>query len=279
MKLGGSVTGPWKTTEEWERLLKASRFAAIPCPVDSRTDRALAREVLAATRAAGVAVAEAGVWKNVLALDRKERESALSYAKNQLAFADEHLIPCCVNIAGARGTRWDGAFQDNYSEEVYSLIIETVQDIIDSVQPKKAFYTLEPMPWMLPDGPDEYLRLIKDINRPQFAVHMDFVNMINSPRRSLFAHEFIEECFLKLGSLVKSCHLKDSLMEENYTAVIREKAPGQGRLDYTRVLSIIDRHLPKDAPVLLEHMNTSEEYAAAYDHVALAAQAAGIPIR
>ena len=279
MKLGGSVTGSRKTAEEWERLLKASRFAAITCPVDSRTDKALAREVLDAARAMGVTVAEAGVWKNVLSIDKKERESALLYAKNQLAFADEHQIPCCVNIAGTRGTRWDGAFQDNYSEEVYSLIIETVQDIIDSVQPKTAFYTLEPMPWMLPDGPDEYLRLVKDINRPQFAVHMDFVNMINSPRRSLSAHEFIEECFMKLGSLVKSCHLKDSLMEENYTAVIREMAPGRGRLDFTRVLSSIDRHLAKGAPVLLEHMNTSEEYAAAYDHVSMAAQAAGIPIR
>ena len=279
MKLGGSVTGPWKTVKEWEQLLKATRFAAIPCPVDSRTDKVLAREVIAATRAMGVTVAEAGVWKNVLALDKKEQESALSYAKNQLAFADEYLIPCCVNIAGARGTRWDGAFTDNYTQEAYDLIISTVQDIIDSVQPKTSFYTLEPMPWMLPDGPDEYLRLMRDINRPQFAVHMDFVNMINSPRRSLFAHAFIEECFEKLGGSVKSCHLKDSLMEESYTTVIREMAPGQGSLDFTQVLSSIDRHLAKDAPVLLEHMSTFEEYAAAYDHVLKAAEAAGIPIR
>ena len=38
------------------------------------------------------------------------------------------------------------------------------------------------MPWMIPDSPDENLQLIKDVNRKAFAVHLDFVNMINSPK-------------------------------------------------------------------------------------------------
>ena len=42
--------------------------------------------------------------------------------------------------------------QGKLHQETYELIIHTVRDIIDSVQPKTAFYTLEPMPWMLPDG-------------------------------------------------------------------------------------------------------------------------------
>lgn len=209
-------------------------------------------------------VAEAGVWRNVLSPDRKEREAALHYARNQLAFAEEHGIPCCVNVAGSRGQRWDGAYKDNYSQETYDLIVESVQDIIDSVQPKKACYSLEPMPWMLPDGPDEYLQMIQGIDRVQFKVHMDFVNMINSPRRFLFAHEFIEECLQKLDG--------------NVISLIHEAAPGKGSLDFRLVLKSIDRHLSKDMPVLLEHMNSFEEYAAAYDHVAQAAREAGVPI-
>ena len=278
MRLGGSVIGAWQTPEQWRALLKASRFKTVTSPVDSRTNRALAGEILHATREMGVTVAEAGVWRNALSPDRKEREAALQYARNQLAFAEEHGIPCCVNVAGSRGQRWDGAYKDNYSQETYDLIVESVQDIIDSVQPKKTCYSLEPMPWMLPDGPDEYLQMILDIDRAQFKVHMDFVNMINSPRRFLFAHEFIEECLQKLGGNVISLHLKDSRLDQPFTSLIHEAAPGKGSLDFRLVLKSIDRHLSKDMPVLLEHMNSFEEYAAAYDHVAQAAREAGVPI-
>jgi sugar phosphate isomerase/epimerase len=278
MKLGGSVIGAWQTPEQWQALLQSSRFKAITSPVDSRTDRALASEILQATREMGVAVAEAGVWKNVLAPDQKEREAALRYARDQLAFAEEHGIPCCVNVAGSRGQRWDGAYKDNYSQETYDLIVGSVRDIIDSVQPKKACYSLEPMPWMMPDGPDEYLQMIEDIGRAQFKVHMDFVNMINSPRRFLFAHEFIEECLQKLGKEVISLHLKDSRLDQPFTSLIHEAAPGKGSLDFRLILKSIDRHLPKDIPVLLEHMSSFEEYADAYDYVAQAAREVAVPI-
>ena len=52
----------------------------------------------------------------------------------------------------------------------------------------------------------------------------------------------------------------------------------EGALDFSQVLQIIDRHLPKDAPVLLEHMQTFAEYQRAYQYVADAAQKAGVPI-
>lgn len=279
MKLGGSVLGHWKTAEEWLALLKATRFAAITCPVDSNTDASLAQEVVAATKEAGVLIAEAGIWQNVLSPDQKTRDGAMDFAKRQLAFADAHGIPCVVNIAGARGSRWDGAYRDNYSAATYELIIDSVREIIDSVQPATACYTLEPMPWMLPDGPDEYLQLMQDINREHFAVHLDCANMLNSPRRFLFANEFVEECLVKLGPFTKSTHLKDSLMQEELTTLIHEAQPGKGQLDLAAMLGSLHRHLSADAPVLLEHMGNAEDYARAYDKVAEAAKKAGVPIR
>ena len=41
---------------------------------------------------------------------------------------------------------------------------------------------------------------------------------------------------------------------------------------------ILDRYLPADAPVLLEHMSTFEEYRTAYAYVADKAEEAGITI-
>ena len=87
--------------------------------------------------------------------------------------------------------------------------VQTIREIIDAVNPKNTYFTIEPMPWMIPDGPDEYLRLLESVDRDRFAVHMDVFNWMTSPRRYFFNEEFIDECFSKLGKLVKSCHLKE----------------------------------------------------------------------
>ena len=279
MKLGGSIAAVFTTAGQWGEQLGKARFAAVTCPVTHDAPGATVAEVLAEAKRRNVTIAVVGVWRNPLSPDAGERAANLQFAKNQLAFADEIGANCCVNIVGARGAVWDGAYRDNYSEPAYAEIVRSIREIIDAARPKRTFFTIEPMPWMLPDGPDEYLRLLQDVDRERFAVHMDFVNMINSAKRGLFAEDFIEECFEKLGPRVKSTHIKDVLMEPAFTLVMRELAPGKGGLDYARVLRTIDRFLPKDAPVLLEHMQTDAEYAQAYDHLAGIAAREGLTIR
>ena len=62
------------------------------------------------------------------------------------------------------------------------------------------------------------------------------------------------------------------------TSHFDECAPGEGGLDFVKLLPILDKYLSKDAPVLLEHMQTFEEYAKAYDYLAEKASAAGVEI-
>jgi hypothetical protein len=57
----------------------------------------------------------------------------------------------------------------------------TVREIVDAVEPQRTFYSLEPMPWSPPDSPDSYLELIGAVERRQFGVHLDPVNLVNSP--------------------------------------------------------------------------------------------------
>ena len=280
MLLGGTVAGHWTTPEEWEVLLVKSRFKAVTAPFDCRTAE---REISAYRRICdkhGVLIAEIGVWKNPFDPDHATAAEAMDYAKGQLALADEAGIPCCVNIAGtASAAGWDAADPDNYTDHAYARIVGCVREILDAVEPTRAFYCLEPMPWMVPDGPDEYLQLIRDVDRRQFAAHMDFVNMINSPRRYLMPEAFIEECFRKLSPWIKSTHIKDTRMHPTrLTTILEECSPGEGALVFEKILGIMDRWLPVDAPVLLEHMTTFEEYASAYDHVSTAAARAGIAL-
>ena len=280
MRLGGTVVGAYRNAEEWEALLTKTRFRAVTAPFSCRTPGKEIAEYCAVARRHDVAIAEIGVWNNPLDPNPEVASEALAFAKGQLALADEAGIPCCVNIVGSAGPAgWDAADRANFAPETYSRIVEYLREIIDDVRPGRAFYCIEPMPWMVPDSPDAYLRLIHDVDRPQFAAHMDFVNMINCPRRCLAPEAFIEECFSKLAPYIKSTHIKDTRMHPTrLTTLIEEVSPGEGALDYAEVLRIMDRWLPAEAPVLLEHMTTAEEYNRAYDYVAAKAAEAGIRI-
>ena len=276
MRLGGTLC--CSNPAEWEAKLVVSGFRAITAPFTCDTPREETERLRRICEKHDVAIAEAGVWRNLF--DPAEGPANLDYAVRQLRMADELGIPCCVNVAGTDSPAgWDAADPGNFSEEMYGRLVGTIRGIIDAAKPRRAFYCLEPMPWMLPDSPDVSLQLMKDVDREQFAVHMDFVNMINCPRRFLGANAFIEECFSKLGPYIKSTHLKDSRMDlMELTTVLHECSPGEGNLDFVSVLRIMDRYLPEDAPVLLEHMSTFEEYRRAYEYVAAKAAEAGVRI-
>ena len=280
MLLGGTVAGSWSTPKEWEKLLVKSRFKAVTAPFDCHAPRSEIDAYREICDRRGVVIAEIGVWKNPFDPDPAKASAALDYAMGQLALADEVGIACCVNIAGTASTAgWDAADRSNFTDATYARIVASMREIIDRVNPRRAFYCLEPMPWMVPDSPDACLQLIRDVDRPQFAAHMDFVNMINCPRRYLAPEAFIEECYSKLAPYIKSTHIKDTRMHPtNLTALLEECSPGEGTLDYREVLRIMDRWLPSDAPVLLEHMTTFEEYRAAYDYVAQKAVEAGVSV-
>lgn len=274
MRLGGTIVGGFDSPESFEKLLVRSGFRAITAPFTYLDDREKIDSLVKVCKDNDVIISEIGVWRNTLLPEN------LEYAKGQLKLADELGIECCVNIAGTLSPlSWDAADVSNYSPETYDLIVKSVRNIIDEVRPTRAYYCLEPMPWMLPDGPDAYLKMIEDIDRDMFAVHMDFVNMINSPRRFLGSLEFIEECMSKLGSKLKSTHIKDSKMDlTKYTTHIDECPPGEGMLDYPEVLKILNKYIPEDGAILLEHMSTFEEYEKAYKYVKEAAAKAGLEV-
>ena len=280
MLLGGTVTGNFSTPEEWGELLIKSGFKAITAPFSCNDRDDVIERFMSIIGESGVIVSEIGVWKNIFDPDPQKASEALEYAKGQLRLADRLKIPCCVNIAGTESPcGWDAADKSNFSDATRQKLIGSVRDIIDSVDPQYACYCLEPMPWMLPDSPDEYLKLIEEINRDKFAVHMDFVNMINSPRRFLMSEDFIEECFSKLAPYIKSTHIKDSRMDKlGYTTHIDECPPGKGELDYVMVLKIMDKYLPQDGAILLEHMNTFKEYDEAFRYVKSKAEEAQVEV-
>ncbi|MGQ9513754.1 MAG: sugar phosphate isomerase/epimerase family protein [Thermoproteota archaeon] len=277
MRLGGPAFN-YSDPESWIASLRHHGYSAAFCPVESDDDEATIRSYLEAAEESDIVIAEVGVWNNPLSQEKEERLFALKKCKEQLLLADRVGAMCCVNIAGSRGRKWDGPHPDNLTEETFDLIVETVQEIIDAVRPTNTFYTLETMPWIYPDSADSYLSLIKAINRREFAVHFDPVNLICSPQRYYGSRDLIREFFSKLGPHIKSCNGKDVILLEKFIVHLEEVRPGLGGLDYGAFLTELEKIGP-NTPLMLEHLSGEEEYSMAASYIRSVADRMNITIR
>ena len=177
-----------------------------------------------------------------------------------MALADEVGARCCVDIAGSYNPKvWYGPHRDNLSKKFFDATVANVRHVIDSVKPKRSTFTVEMMGWNLPDNPDNYLKLIKAVDRAAFGVHVDVCNMINSPEKFYNSGALIEECFNKLGKWIMSCHAKDLAWPAELNVHFVEVIPGTGEVNYAVYLKELAK-LPKDAPLMMEHLKTAEEY-------------------
>jgi sugar phosphate isomerase/epimerase len=274
VRLGGPVPGNFTDPADWVKAVKSLRYSAAYCPVQPGASGELIKSFRAEAKKTNILIAEVGVWNNVLDLNETARKEAIRKNIDALKLADEIGASCCVNISGARGEIWDGPYPGNYSRETFDMIVETVRYIIDQVKPMSACYTLEPMPYMLPDSPDTYIELIKAIDRKQFAVHLDPVNMISSPQKYYNNAVFIKECFAKLGPYIRSIHAKDITILPKLTLHLEERRPGLGSLDYAVFLQEVSKL--KDIPLMLEHLETQADYKLAADYVRTVGVQAGI---
>lgn len=267
MKLGISSRLEHTTPQDWASKHKALGLESVVFPVSCLDGEDCVMAYKKAAEDAGLIVAEVGIWRNTLAADPQERRQWIDYSIQQLRMADEIGAKCCVNVVGTPyGPRWDGGYRNNFSKELWQMAISMIREIIDTARPKHTKFCIESMPWMIPSTPDEYLKLIEEVDRTEFGTHLDVVNMITSPQKYFFNDEFLHECFEKLKGTICSCHLKDIRLKEEYTFQLEECACGQGTLDLELYARLADVENP-DMPMIIEHLTTDEEYATSVKYV------------
>lgn len=259
MRLGTSSPLKHNSPEEWAENQVKLGCSTVVFPVQSNESEQKIIAYKEAAEKAGITIAEVGIWRNALSPDSAERKTNMDYCVNQLRLADFLNARCAVNVAGAFGPRWDGGYKANFSDEAWKQTVAMAQQIIDRANIKNTYFTLEPMPWMIPTSPREYIKLIEAVDRDRFAVHMDIINMTNSAERYFNAKEFVDECAQVLGNRIKSCHIKDVHLAEQYTFRLEECGPGDGEFPlryYVEKMNAIDPEMP----VILEHLTTDEQY-------------------
>jgi sugar phosphate isomerase/epimerase len=272
LRLGSPLERTWDSPAEWVDTLRAHGFRAAYWPEGADDSYA------EAAGAAGIVIAEIGAWQvNPISPDDAERARAIAYCQERLALAERVGARCCVNVAGSRGDVWDAPHPANLSADAFALIVDSVREIIDAVQPARTVYALEPMPFTLPDSADSYLALLRAIARPAFGVHLDPVNLINSPAKCYANGRFLRDLFGRLGPHIRSVHAKDIELEHALTVRLTEVRPGLGVLDYRTFLMEMER-LDPDTPLLVEHLGSADEYAAAVAHIRGVAASIGVAL-
>ena len=139
-------------------------------PLSSDDPEEKIQEYVDAAKSNGLLIAEVGIWRNAMSTDPDDRKAQRDYCVKQLQLADRIGARCAVNVAGAMGPRWDGHYKENFTKETRAEIVKMVQEIIDRAEIGNTYFTLEPMPWMIPTGPEDYARLIEEADRERFAV-------------------------------------------------------------------------------------------------------------
>ena len=278
IRLGGPVFNEYKNPDEWIEALHSAGFTAAYCPVDPSATSDEINSYREAARKAGIIISEVGTWSNPISPDEREKKAAMEKCIAGLKLADEIGASCCVNISGSRNReKWAGPHMENLSDETFEMVVESTRKIIDAVKPTRTWFTLEAMPWAFPYSADSYLRLIRAIDREQFAVHLDPVNMITSPEVYFNNANMLKECFTKLGPYIRSCHAKDIIInEEIYTPHLDELRPGLGKLDYGVFLTELAKL--DNVPLMMEHLDTDEEYRQAAGYIRSVASKKGLSI-
>ncbi len=265
MRLGIAQAFSHTSANDWaEKHVKAG-LSAVVFPVNCRADKEKIKDYKKAADDHGLVIAEVGAWCNLLDKDEKKAEENLSFCQKTMEMANEIGAKCVVNISGSRSeTFWDGGDKENYSDETFKLVVRKIEKIISVGE--KCPFTLEPMPWMLPYDADSYLRLLNAVDDERFAVHMDAVNLINSPEKYFFQKEFLNDLFIKLGPYVRSAHLKDIKLDSRLTVRLEERAALEGEFETATYLHELEK-LGEDMPVIVEHLDEDEEYLRAIKRV------------
>ena len=278
VRLGAPLFGKLDDPDSWVTALKKQNFRAAYCPVQPGAASETIKAYENAARKADIVIAEVGAWSNPLSDDAKTAGEAFKKCVDALVLAEAIGANCCVNISGSKNpTKWAGPHKENLTQATFDQVVEITRKIIDEVKPTRTYFTLEFMPWSYPDSVDAYLRIIKAVNRKQFAVHLDPMNIIESPRDFFGNGAIIKDCFKRLGPLIRSCHGKDIFLKDDvYTPQLVECRPGLGQLDYRTYLTELSKL--KNIPLMLEHLPNAEEYEKAAVYVRSVGKEVGVTL-
>ena len=262
---------------------RAKGYRAAAMPLAALDDAEAVRNIAAAFSNDGIVLAEMGAWVNPLHHDPERRKQNIDQITRVLALGDEVGAVCCTTVVGSysEGNDWVahvGHHPENFSHRAFDEIVAWVRMVLDTVNPIRTKLTLEICPWTLLDSIEVYLELIRAVDRPGLAVHLDPANLVIGPRTYYDTTAMINECFDRLGPYIVSCHAKDVHWTlDARTVGIEEVIPGRGILDYSTLVRRTHRLSPS-LPLIIEHIESEANFDEAAGYIKRVCSEEGVEV-
>ena len=240
---------------------KGYRAAYLPSglrPEDTVTIQALRDSM----RKRDIMIAELGIYNNMLDTDPATRTSCRQDVLQGFAVAEAAGARCFTCILGtfAHGRCRDAHVAANLTDEAFDAAVELARYFIDEIKPKCSFFTFESFPFNVIDSPESIARLVSAVDRKHFGVHLDLVNLVNSPRTYFTSGALMRECIKLFGDRIVSAHAKDiRAILPSISVMFEEVIPGKGNIDMTTYLDELQR-LPAQIPLMMEHLENEADY-------------------
>ena len=282
-KIGGASESHGVTIFDPETLarahtLKGFKAAYAPNLNVNETDKI--RQTRKAFEDEGVVIAEVGYWENLIDTNKETRKDTHQKMLEALYLAEELGARCAVNIIGSyiEGKQAFSHKAKNFTDDAFAEAVDMARYFIDTVKPKTAYFTYEVYQFSNCDSPDGLERFLKAVDRPQFGVHLDLVNFVNSPRTYFNHLDLLKETIRRVGDRIVCSHIKDVQLQDNsITVLLNEVLPGTGIIDLGAYVKAVNE-LPQIVPMMMEHLNNEEEYNTAASNIRKAAAAEGVSI-
>ena len=255
----------WKTAEEWALRHVEKGYGAAVWPLGVDASALDERDFVEAAERHGLVIAEVGIWRNLFDPDPAKARANVAYAVARMRQADRVGARCCVNTSGSLSEVWDGPHPENLTRATFDRIVALTRQMLDEAQLSRTDYTLEPMPWMYPTDRATTQTLLDAVDRPHFAVHVDMVNMINSPEKIFRTGELTRAYFGAFADRIRSVHVKDITITPKLTVEMPEVVCGEGFFDLRTLLREADKLM--DVPFMLEHLPDEATYDRAAAHI------------
>jgi sugar phosphate isomerase/epimerase len=282
LRLGGPLLKEPSDPGQWAVEMRKLGYSAASLPLtkfyDTKINVSLIQAYADAAAKADITISEIAEFFNTFP-NEEERKKTIERWTLCLEVADRIDARCSVTVAGERIPRTvpGGPSAINLTPETFDMIVENTRKVIDAVKPKRTYFAYQTMGWFYPNSPDDFVKLLKAVDRERFAAHLDITNLMNGADRYFNNAEFVRECFRKLGPRIRSCHAKDVILHTDQPIRIIEVPPGLGKLDYRTFLKELSKF--PEIPIMLEHWKTAEEYASAAQYIRSVANEIGVSIR
>ncbi len=219
-------------------------------------------------------VVQVGAWALNPLLPTPETEQI---ARDALAAAAELGASCIILGAGTKNPNHHFCgHPENFTDEAIAEAAASLKPLAREAEAAGLLVTLEiHFATVLCDW-KACRKYIEQIDSPAVKINLDAANMIRY-YDYWNGSDYIRRGIESLATMIETCHAKDVVMHDALHLHIDECPAGEGCLDYADIIRQVDKHLPPDTYMIVEH-TPLDRLPAAMAYIRESASKAGVAI-